>query len=65
MGILLAAPILYLFDYVLKNLEEGLLPKASLDISIWISVGFIVPVVAFVAMMTARSTVLKTLKKIV
>ncbi|MBT3989483.1 MAG: FtsX-like permease family protein [Rhodospirillaceae bacterium] len=64
-GILLAAPILYLFDYVLKNLEEGLLPKASLDISIWISVGFIVPVVAFVAMMTARSTVLKTLKKIV
>jgi cell division transport system permease protein len=64
-GILLAAPILYLFDYVLRNLEEGLLPKASLDISIWISVGFILPIVALIAMMTARSTVLKTLKKMV
>ncbi len=64
-GILLAAPILYLFDYILRNLEEGLLPRASLDISIWISVGVIVPAVALIAMMTARSTVLKTLKKMV
>jgi cell division transport system permease protein len=64
-GILLAAPILYLFDYILRNLEEDLLPRASLDISIWISVGVIVPAVALIAMMTARSTVLKTLKKMV
>ncbi len=64
-GILLAAPILYLFDYILRNLEAGLLPKASLDISIWISVGMVVPIVAVIAMMTARSTVLKTLQKMV
>ncbi len=64
-GILLAAPILYLFDFVLKNLEDGLLPKASLDVSIWISVGAIIPVIALIAMATARSTVLKSLKKMV
>ncbi len=64
-GILLAAPILYLFDFILENLEEGLLPKASLDVSIWISVGAIIPIIALIAMVTARSTVLKTLKKMV
>jgi len=64
-GIFLAAPILYVFDYILRNLEAGLLPKASLDISIWIGVGLVVPIVAIIAMMTARSTVLKTLKKMV
>jgi hypothetical protein len=46
-------------------LEEGLLPKASLDVSIWISVGAIIPIIALIAMATARSTVLKTLKKMV
>lgn len=64
-GLLLAAPLLYLFDYILRNMESGLLPKASLDISIWISVGFIVPAVALIAMITARSTVLKSLKQMV
>jgi cell division transport system permease protein len=64
-GILLAAPVLYAFEYVLKNLESGLLPKADLNSSIWIGVSSVVPVVAIIAMMTARSTVIKTLKKIV
>jgi cell division transport system permease protein len=64
-GILLATPILYAFEYILKNLGSGLLPKANLSSSIWIGVSCIVPVVAIIAMMTARSTVIKTLKKMV
>ena len=64
-GILLAIPILYAFEYILKNFDSGLLPKADLNISIWIGVSFVIPVVAIIAMMTARSTVIKTLKKMI
>ena len=64
-GILLATPILYASEYILKNLGSGLFPKADLNSSIWIGISCIVPVVAIIAMMTARSTVIKTLKKMV
>jgi cell division transport system permease protein len=64
-GVLLATPILYAFEYILKNLASGLLPKAELDSSIWIGISCIVPVVAIIAMITARSTVIKTLNKMV
>ena len=64
-GIILATPILYAFEYILRNLGSGLLPKAALNSSIWFGVGCIVPIVAIIAMMTARSTVIKTLKKMV
>jgi cell division transport system permease protein len=64
-GILLATPILYAFEYTLKNLGSGLLPKANLNSAIWIGVSCIAPVVAIIAMMTARSTVIKTLRKMV
>ena len=64
-GIFLACPILYLFAYTLKNLVASFLPLSIFDISIWVSVGLIVPVVAMIAMITARSTVLKTLKEMV
>jgi cell division transport system permease protein len=62
-GILLAGPILYIFDYILGNFEGGLLSKASVDIIIWMSVGIVPAIVALIAMMTAYSTVIKTLKK--
>jgi cell division transport system permease protein len=64
-GILLATPILYASEYILKNLGSGLFPKADLNSSIWIGVSCIVPVVAIIAMMTARSTVIKSLKQMV
>ena len=63
-GILLATPILYLLDYVLRNMKGGWLPEASLNVSIWISISLIIPIVALIAMMTAHSTVLKILKKL-
>ena len=64
-GILLAAPVLYAFEYILKYSEAGLLPKANLNNSIWIGVALVIPIVAIIAMMTARSTVIKKLKKMV
>jgi len=64
-GVLLAAPILYVSEYILTQLETGLLPKASLNISVWLGVSLVVPIVAIVAMITAQSTVIKTLKKMV
>ncbi len=64
-GVLLATPILYISEYILKHLEAGLLPKANLNITIWLGVSLVVPIVAIVAMITAQSTVMKTLKKMV
>jgi cell division transport system permease protein len=64
-GIILAAPILYAFEYTVKNLGSGIFLKADLNSLIWIGVSCVVPVVAIIAMMTARSTVIKTLAKMV
>ena len=64
-GIILATPVLYAFEYILKNSGSGLLPKADLNNSIWIGVSLVIPIVATIAMMTARSTVIKKLKKMV
>ena len=64
-GITLAAPILFAFEYTIKNLGSGIFLKADLNSLIWISVSCVVPVVAIIAMMTARSTVIKTLAKMV
>ena len=64
-GITLAAPILFAFEYAIKNLGSGIFLKADLNSLIWIGVSCVVPVVAIIAMMTARSTVIKTLAKMV
>jgi len=62
-GFLFAIPILYLFDNLLQNLEEGFLPKAEVNIFVWLSVAFVVPMISSITMLTARGTVLKSLKK--
>ena len=62
-GFLFAAPILYLFDHLLQNLEEGFLPKAEVNILVWFSIVLVVPIISSITMFTARRTVLKSLKK--
>ncbi|MBT5429723.1 MAG: cell division protein [Rhodospirillaceae bacterium] len=62
-GFFFAIPILYLFDHLLQNLEEGLLPKAEVNIFVWLSVALVVPMISSITMLTARGTVLKSLKK--
>jgi cell division transport system permease protein len=62
-GVLLAGPILYILDYILRSFETGLLSKGSVDIIIWVTVGMVPVIVACIAMMTAYSTVIRTLKK--
>ena len=62
-GFLFAIPILYVFDNLLQNLEEGFLPKAEVNIFVWLSVAFVVPMISSITMLTARGTVLKSLKK--
>ena len=62
-GFLFAIPILYLFDNLLQNLEEGFLPKAEVNIFVWLSVALVVPMISSITMLTARGTVLKSLKK--
>ena len=62
-GFFFAIPILYLFDHLLQNLEEGFLPKAEVNIFVWLSVALVVPMISSITMLTARGTVLKSLKK--
>ena len=62
-GFFFASPILYLFDHLLQNLEEGFLPKAEVNIFVWLSVALVVPMISSITMLTARGTVLKSLKK--
>tara|TARA_X000001036_G_scaffold128428_1_gene121428 strand:- start:447 stop:1253 length:807 start_codon:yes stop_codon:yes gene_type:complete len=62
-GFLFAVPILYLFDHLLQNLEEGFLPKAEVNILVWFSIVLVVPIISSITMFTARRTVLKSLKK--
>ncbi len=62
-GFLFAIPILYVFDNLLQNLEEGFLPKAEVNIFVWLSVALVVPMISSITMLTARGTVLKSLKK--
>ena len=62
-GFFFAMPILYLFDHLLQNLEEGFLPKAEVNIFVWLSVALVVPVISSITMLTARGTVLKSIKK--
>ena len=62
-GFFFAIPILYLFDHLLQNLEEGFLPKAEVNIFVWLSVALVVPIISSITMLTARGTVLKSLKK--
>lgn len=64
-GVIFAAPILYAFEYTIKNLGSGIFLNADLNSVIWIGVSCVVPAVAIIAMMTARSTVIKTLAKMV
>ena len=64
-GVILASPILYLFQYILTKMETGLLPYSTIDGTVLIGVGLVIPIVSLIAMFTAQSTVLKTLRKMV
>lgn len=64
-GLLLAAPSLVLLDILLQRLEIGLLPQLSLGLAGWICITLLIPLVAGVAMVTARRTVLKALTEVV
>lgn len=64
-GLVFAAPSLVLLDFLLQQIEVGLLPDLSLGIVGWLSILLLLPLVTFVAMITARQTVLKTLTDVV
>lgn len=61
LGLVLALPALLAVSYLAAHIDAGLLPKASLGIIQWGMLAAIPLVVAAVAMVTARVTVMKTL----
>jgi cell division transport system permease protein len=64
-GVVLAVPALLLLTLLVGRLGFGLLPEIRITVGAWIAIGFLVPVTAGLAMATARTTVLKSLARMV
>jgi cell division transport system permease protein len=62
-GLLLAAPILWGIAAMSRQMEAGLLPDITLGPVHYSAVGALPFVIAFIAMVTARMTVMKTLSR--
>ncbi len=62
-GLCLAVPTLGLIGYLGSRLETGLLPAASFGVADWIILAVIPLATAFLAMLTARFTVLRSLAR--
>ena len=63
-GLIVAVPLLFGFRLAIGSLSTGLLPDLTLPVAGWISLGLIIPAVATIAMLTAYSTVLKSLSNL-
>lgn len=63
-GLIFAVPLLFGFRLVMGSLSTGLLPELTLYAAGWICVGLIVPAVAAISMLTAYSTVHKSLSNL-
>lgn len=64
-GVVLAAPALMLLVLLMGNLGFGLLPEIRLGVGTWISIAGLVPVAAAIALVTAHTTVLKSLGRMI
>ena len=62
-GMAVALPTMAALRFAIGDLNFGLLPDLNLSSFGWISVALILPFVAIIAHLTARSTVLKSLSK--
>jgi len=62
-GLVLAVPTLLVIRYLAAHLEAGLLPDVSLEPAHWAVLVVLPLVVALIAMLTARLTVMKTLAR--
>jgi cell division transport system permease protein len=62
-GLLLALPTLWGIGTLARSLQSGLLPEFSLGIAHWAILGCLPVVVALIAMISARLTVMKTLAR--
>ena len=60
-GIIVSVPLLFGFKFVTASLGTDLIPEVTLHAAGWVSVVLIVPTVAIIAMLTAYTTVLKSL----
>ena len=60
-GIIVSVPLLLGFRFVIASLGTDLIPEMSLHAAGWISVVLIIPSVAIIAMLTAYTTVLRSL----
>ena len=64
-GVLLAAPALFVLTLLIGNLGFGLLPEIRLGLGVWIAIVALVPIAAAIALITARTTVLKSLARMI
>ncbi|NQU58077.1 MAG: cell division protein [Rhodospirillales bacterium] len=62
-GLLLALPTIWGIGSLARSLQSGLLPEFSLGLAHWAMLGGLPVVVALIAMISARLTVMKTLAK--
>nr|MCS5599884.1 hypothetical protein [Rhodospirillales bacterium] len=61
LGIIVSVPLLFGFRFVIASLGTDLIPEISLHAAGWVSVVLIIPTIAIIAMLTAYTTVLKSL----
>lgn len=64
-GVLLAAPALFVLALLMGDLGFGLLPEIRLGVGAWIAIAALVPIAAAIALITARATVLKSLSRMI
>ena len=64
-GIALAVPTLIFLGYVADRLEAGMLPDMSMPMAGWIALGVLPLAAGLVAGLTARITVMRTLKRMI
>lgn len=62
-GLLLAGPTLLAIGHLARQIESSLLPSITLEPAHWAALGSLPLIVAFIAMVTARLTVMKTLSR--
>ncbi len=64
-GVLLAAPALFVLALLMGNLGFGLLPEIRLGVGAWIAIAGLVPIASAIALVTAHTTVLKSLSRMI
>jgi len=64
-GLALAALTLFILSYVAERLQAGMLPELSLPIAGWVSLAVLPLAAGLVAGLTARFTVMRTLRRMI